>query len=106
MTRRSLIGCCIKLGESLISWKTRKQTKVSRSSVEAEYRAMARAVCETIWVLGLMKDLQILNLKLVKLCSDNQAVITYRKHIEIDCLLVREKIQQGVIKTSHIQTQR
>ncbi|XP_022003740.1 uncharacterized mitochondrial protein AtMg00810-like [Helianthus annuus] len=58
-SRRSRTGYLLLLGGAPISWKSKKQSLVSRSSAEAEYRAMASTVSEILWVRWLLKDLQI-----------------------------------------------
>nr|XP_016462738.1 PREDICTED: uncharacterized mitochondrial protein AtMg00810-like [Nicotiana tabacum] len=56
-TRRPVFGFLIKYGESLVSCKCKKQSSVSKSSAEAEYRSMASVVSEVVWLIGLLKDL-------------------------------------------------
>ncbi|XP_018626936.1 secreted RxLR effector protein 161-like [Nicotiana tomentosiformis] len=58
-SRKSVSGYLIKLGESLVTWKSKKQTTVSRSSAEAEYKSLESIVAELIWLLGLLKELGI-----------------------------------------------
>ncbi|CAL0308617.1 unnamed protein product [Lupinus luteus] len=105
-SRRSITGFCVFLGSSLISWKTKKQNTVSRSSTEAEYRALGSLVCELQWLQFLLTDLQISSSTPTSVYCDNQSAIYLAhnpvfhertKHIEIDCHIVREKIQNKLV---------
>ncbi|GJX90484.1 ribonuclease H-like domain-containing protein [Tanacetum coccineum] len=107
-TRKSMSGYCVFFGKSLVSWKSKKQNTVSRSSAEAEYRCMASATCEVIWISNLLNDLCITNLLPVNLYSDSSSAIQIAanpvfhertKHFEVDVHLVREKVQDCVINT-------
>ena len=110
-TRKSLTGYYVFLGNALISWRSKKQSVVYRSSVEAEYRSMATTTYEVTWLLYLLKDLHVLHNKLVLMYYDNQVALHIAanpvfhersKHIEVDCHIVRNRILNGTIKTFYV----
>ncbi|GJZ47308.1 ribonuclease H-like domain-containing protein [Tanacetum coccineum] len=59
VTRKYVTGYFVFLNNSLVSWKSKKQNTLSRSSTEAEYKALALVTSEVIWILKILKDLQI-----------------------------------------------
>ncbi|CAL0299700.1 unnamed protein product [Lupinus luteus] len=101
-TRKSITGYCVFLGDSLISWRAKKQQTVARSSSEAEYRALAATSCELQWLTYLITSFlphitpSLLFCDNASAChiANNNVFHERTKHIEIDCHIVREKLQQ------------
>ncbi len=88
-------------GQSLICWKSEKQTTVSRSSAEAEYRSMAATTLEVLWLISLLEDFNLKVSQPVQVFCDSMSAINISKnpvfhertkHIEIDHHFIRERI--------------
>lgn len=113
LTRRSTSGWFLQLGDSPISWKTKKQKVVSLSSAEAEYRAMTLIVKEIMWVKALLVDMGVIHKPPVILFCDSKAALHISanpvfhertKHIEKDCHFIRDELLRGTIKAKHVST--
>ena len=112
-TRRSLTGYMVMLGDSPVTWKTKKQSRVSLSSAEAEYRAMAMTCKELLWLKEVLQFLGVKHSQPMRLYCDSQAALHIAansvfhertKHIESDCHFIRDEIVSGNIATAYINT--
>ncbi|EOY04498.1 Uncharacterized protein TCM_019739 [Theobroma cacao] len=109
-TEKSVTGYAMFLENSLISWKSKKQSVVARRSTEAEYKAMASACCESMWLIFLLQDFEIKHTSAINFYCDNQSSIhicknpTFHertKHIVMDCHFIREKVLAGLINPKY-----
>jgi hypothetical protein len=112
--RRSTTGYCFFLGTSLISWRSKKQTVVARSSTEAEYRALADTTTELVWLRWLLADMGGPQTTCSPLYCDNQSAIQIAhndvfhertKHIEIDCHFIWHHLQQGTLHLRSVSSE-
>lgn len=105
-SRKFVSGYLVYFGNSLISWRSKKQSTISRSSTESEYKALGSLTCEIIWVLKILYDLEFSEVVPINLFCDNDSTIKLAlnpvfhdktKQFEIDVHFIREKITDGII---------
>jgi histone deacetylase 1/2 len=111
--RKSMAGQCVFLGETLVSWTSRKQRVVSRSSTESEYRALADLAAEVAWIRSLLEELKLPILRKpvlwcdnlsAKALASNPVMHARSKHIEIDVHYIRDQVLQNKITISYVPT--
>ena len=111
--RRSTSGYCGFIRGNLISWKSKKQDVVVKSSAEVEYRAMTLITYEHIWLKQLLQELRFGKDEQMTSVCDNQAALHIAsnpvfhertKHIEVEYHFIRKKIASGCMTTSFVNS--
>jgi len=114
MDCRSITGYCIFIGTSPIAWKSKKQSAVSRSSTEAELRALATTIAEIIWLRWLLANLGASSDNSTPLLCDNMSAILIAnnpikheltKHIGVDASFIRSHCQQSTVDLKYVPSE-
>nr|GEZ38481.1 ribonuclease H-like domain-containing protein [Tanacetum cinerariifolium] len=110
-THRSTSEYCVFLGDNFMTWSSKRQDTLSRSSVEAEYRGVANVVAETSWIHNLLRELHTLLFTATLVYCDNVSAIYMSanpvqhqrtKHIEIDIHFVRDKVAACHVRVLYV----
>ena len=114
MDRRSTSGYCTFVWGNLVTWRSKKQSVVARSSAEAEFRALSQGICEGMWLKRLLSELRIPINNPMEVKCDNLAAISIAKHpvhhdrtkhVEIDRHFIKENMDNRTINLSHTPSQ-
>ena len=112
-SRKSTSGYAFFMGNSLISWASKKQTVVALSSTEAEYVALCGAAQETVWLRNLLRNIGFAQNKPTLVAEDNQGAMCLAKnpkdhnrtkHIDIKYHYTRQVIETKEMKVEYIPT--
>lgn len=113
-TRRSTSWYVFQICGSTVSWCSKRQSSVSRSSTEAEYIALSMASQEAVWLSRLLKNVGVKQEEPILIYEDNQGAIELSrkpkfhnrtKHIDIAHHFIREKVKDKVIYVKYCETE-
>src|SRR4051812_14959001 len=111
--RRSTSGYCIFVGGNPVSWRSKKQEVVARSTAEAEYRAMAVGLCEMTWLKNLLVELRLFKGEPLQLWCDNKSAINIAnnpvqhdrtKHVEIGRFFIKDQLNSGALQLKYVKS--
>ncbi|XP_023638897.1 uncharacterized protein LOC111830634 [Capsella rubella] len=112
--RRNASGGCVFLGKNLISWHSKKQSYVTRSTAETEYIALESCCTELMWMKQMLSDYGIVSSTLLVYCDNMSAInisknpvqLSRTKHIDIMLQFVRELVENKIIEISHVSSEK
>ena len=109
--RKSTTGYCSYVWRNLVTWRSKKQSVVSRSNAKSDYRTLALGICEGMWLQRLLSELGATIEKTIKMFSNSQSAIGIAKnpvhhdrtkHIEIARHFISEKVNNGIAQLTYI----
>lgn len=112
-TRHSYSGYVVRLGASVIAWRSKKQESVSTSTTEAEYKAAYEGLQEAVWLVALFRSLSHTMKRRPELLVDNRGALilslnpmyqSRSKHIDVKFHWIRKIVDGGSISISYIPT--
>ncbi|KAK3006834.1 hypothetical protein RJ639_015528 [Escallonia herrerae] len=112
--RRSTSGYFTFVGGNLVTWRSKKQNVVALSSAEAEFRGMAKGLCELLWLKGLLAEIGYSSKSSMNMFCDNKSAIQIAenpvqhdrtKHVEVDRHFIKEKLEAKIIRFPFVKSE-
>ena len=112
--RQSTLGYFTFVGGNLVTWRSKKQNVVARSSAEAEFIGMTLGICEALWLRLLLRDLGCPPRQSIHLYCENKATCDIAhnpvqhdrtKHVEVDRFFIKEKLDEKIVKLPTIRSE-
>ena len=111
---RSTTGYCTILGGNLVTWRSKKQSVVAKSSTEAEFRALSKGIDEAMWIKYILDDLKIMYKSPIIIRCDNKSAISlahdpvnhdHSKYVNIDRFYIQDHLANGIMKTEYVHSE-
>ena len=112
-TRRSTTGYVFQIQRNTVTWCSKRQACVSKSTTEAEYVALSTACQEAVWLRRLLSDIGMKQCGPSTIFEDNQGAIELSrnpkfdnrtKHIDVSYHYVREQVNLDTVSIKYCST--
>jgi hypothetical protein len=112
--RKSTSGYFTFVGGNLVTWRSKKQKVVALSSVEAEFRGMAKGLCELLWLRRLLIEIGFAPSSKMNLFCDNKAAIDIShnpvqhdrtKHVKVDRHFIKHNLEEKIIRFPFVKSE-
>ena len=111
---RSTTGYCTILGGNPVTWRSKKQSIVAKSSTEAEFRALSKGIDNAMWIKYILDDLKIMYERPIIIRCENKSALSLAhdpvnhdrlKYVNIDRFYIQDHLANGIMKTEHVRSE-